>query len=127
MEKVKESMFQFKNVRIMDIKFNRIDELIEGEYEINISRNVEITNLLNTESDLIKKVTLELRIESKVFKLDAKICGDFRSDVTDETQNSFLFEQNAPTLLLSYLRPIISVITSQAQMNYDLPFLDFIK
>lgn len=54
-----------------------------------------------------------------VFKLDVKIPGiDFDN----------LLQINAPTLLLSYARPIISSITAQAGMKpLNLPFFNFIK
>lgn len=37
-----------------------------------------------------------------------------------------LLNQNAPSLLLGYLRPIISQITAASPYNaYNLPFIDF--
>lgn len=125
MEKVKESAFQFRDIRIMELKFDREDDIGDGEYKISISRNVGISNLVETNTEIVKKVTLEMRIESDVFNISAKISGDFKSKGIEKEETKFLFEQNAPSLLLSYLRPVISVITSQAQIDYEIPFLNF--
>ena len=58
-------------------------------------------------------------IVSAHFKLEEKIEGtDFDS----------LLQINAPTFLLSYARPIVSLITVQAGMKpLNLPFLNFTK
>ena len=53
------------------------------------------------------------------FKLDGEIQG---------ISFDKLLEINAPTVLLSYARPIISLITTQAGMKpLNLPFLNFTK
>lgn len=131
MENINLSPFQYKDIFISNFEVNVSDEIEGGEYNINISREVEIVDISDSdENTLTKKVFLKLRIEdeeAKIFKIKATINGLFRIDKEFSDQSDLLFEENAPTLLMSYLRPIISVVTSQSKIRYDLPYLNFIR
>ena len=49
----------------------------------------------------------------------------WNSELEDSKVNSFL-NQNAPALLLSYARPIISMITNASRFPaYNIPFINF--
>lgn len=50
----------------------------------------------------------------------------WNAEKIDEQHREKLLKQNAPALLLSYLRPTISVITAASPFNaYDIPFMNF--
>ena len=61
------------------------------------------------------------------FELNITIQGKFSwDDEFDDKTVEELLNVNAPALLLSYLRPIVSNITLNGMGNsYDIPFIDF--
>lgn len=127
---VKKSPFEFKNIKVTRFYFEIKEDYEDIEYSINIERSVKI---LEIKTDLDKKVferkvSLELIIsdlEESPMVIQALISGEFRIENVTQEEATKLFEENAPSLLLSYLRPIISVATSKSSISYEIPFLDF--
>ena len=63
---------------------------------------------------------------SNVVGLEIKLASEFSWQDLAENKIDVLLRQNAPALLLSYARPIISSITSASKFpTYNIPFLDF--
>lgn len=65
--------------------------------------------------------------DSTPFLIKAEESAHFRwkTNAYSEKQEKVLLNQNAPTLLLSYLRPIIANITLQSSYPaYNLPYID---
>lgn len=127
------SGFQFTNPVITDLKFETnknfilesvSDTELYNDLKININKNNEKPEAL---------VELNIFIEPSEankdwpFKINMVIVSLFSWDNTydDELLNSLL-SINAPALLLSYARPIISYITNNSRFPvYNLPFYNF--
>lgn len=66
--------------------------------------------------------------EHTPFVLNIEMQANFKwIDEFSKSEVSTLLNQNAPALLLSYMRPIISEITSYGFNSFMLPFIDFSK
>lgn len=63
------------------------------------------------------------------FEIEARELAIFKWEKDYEESNiNILLSQNAPALLLSYLRPIIANVTSASQFSaYNIPFINFKK
>lgn len=62
------------------------------------------------------------------FSLEIEMQSDFYlKESLPEKEVKILLQQNAPSLLLSYMRPIVSEITGYGFQSFKLPFLDFTK
>lgn len=129
MEKVKESPFQFGNINIIAIDFKCKNMLDKGDHEISIKREVKLfeidNDIENNKFENKVVLTLEISTENKEALVSASIQGDFKIEGVDNARAKILFQQNAPALLLSYLRPILSVILQKSYFPVDIPFLDF--
>ena len=70
----------------------------------------------------------EKKDDSSPFFIEAEEAALFRwnPEKVDAEHSEKLLKQNAPALLLSYLRPTISLITSASPYAaYDIPFMNF--
>ncbi len=77
-------------------------------------------------------VSLNLKIgsheETQPFYLEIEFIAQFTNESGDEILYKRMVEQNGPALLLSYARPVVSLITGQSGMPpFYLPFMNFIK
>lgn len=62
------------------------------------------------------------------FSLESEMQSDFYlKESLPEKEVKILLQQNAPSLLLAYMRPIVSAITGYSFQSFKLPFLDFTK
>ena len=95
------------------------------------TRNVAISILdENTDNEALVSLNIVIGEKSKSFPFYLSItmsaqfvCDKNKSEIFHE-----LLETNAPALLLSYARPIVSVITSQSGFpTLNLPFMNFKK
>lgn len=94
---------------------------VENEFEIDVSRKENYNEAMVT-------LGLSIRgVDATLFTLNAKMTSIFswgNEDFTEEEIN-FLLTKNAPSLLLSYLRPIIATVTNASPYPvYNLPFVD---
>ena len=103
--------------------------LDKGDHEIIIKREVKLyeidNDIENNKFENKVVLTLEISTENKEALVSASIQGDFKIEGVDNSRAKILFQQNAPALLLSYLRPILSVILQKSYFPVDIPFLDF--
>ncbi|MCI9615421.1 MAG: protein-export chaperone SecB [Dorea sp.] len=127
------SDFKFSTPKLIKLDFEINDGYEDNKKILTDNLNVSLNCHVDKEDEESASVSLEIRAGERgsefpffihlvigaVFKLDVKIPGiDFDN----------LLQINAPTLLLSYARPIISSITAQAGMKpLNLPFFNFIK
>lgn len=80
-------------------------------------------------------VALEVSIraedaENSPFEIDAEMAAQFIwiGEHIPEADLEKLLKQNAPALLLGYLRPIVASTTMQAGLPpYHIPFMNFVK
>lgn len=126
-----ESAFQFSNPSLTKMEFC-INEDFENsrDKEVKIAVNMGI-QIDRSSTDSNARVSLTLEIGKKdsadPFYVCATEMAEFRwSDALNNEMVEKLLNQNAPSLLLGYLRPIISQITAASPYNaYNLPFIDF--
>lgn len=125
---MEESKFQFKNPELIKLSFDINDNFDEKTFDgIAISSN---TTIKQSDSENIANVTLSLNIgddnNASPFRINIVMESDFLWSTTfddDTVQN--LLRTNAPSFLLSYMRPLIASITSNSKYPaFNLPFID---
>ena len=128
-----ESDFQFTRPTLVHFELN-----INENFNVQQDKKIELTNLIRVSIRKHKDckeatVDLELKIGEKSddypFYIYAIERANFRwGEYFDDDTIERLLNQNAPSLLLSYLRPIVAQITYASQYaGYDVPFMDFTK
>ena len=118
-----ESAFQFSNPSLTKMEFCINEDFENGrDKEVKMAVNMGI-QIDRSKVDNSAKVSLTLEIGKK----GATEMAEFRwPDSLNMGMIEKLLNQNAPSLLLGYLRPIISQITAASPYNaYNLPFIDF--
>lgn len=130
---MKISKFQFSNPNLLDVVFHVNEEFNEKNYKMEINTSVDVER--ETEkNEAFVTVTLSLGnkknapffisiTEQALFKW-----GKPDDPIVDEANESLkkLLKQNAPALLIGYIRPMIAFITSNSPYpSYHLPFVDF--
>ena len=124
------SNFKFSNPKLIKLNFEINDNTFNTSDD---TIDVAINNSINKKGE--NEAIVELRIsigENSIefpFFIDLIIGEQFNLDKEiSGTTFDKLLEINAPTVLLSYARPIISLVTAQAGMKpLNLPFLNFTK
>lgn len=127
---MRKSNFQFINPYLVECEY-RINEEFTGEEE-----NVEMHNEFNidvqqhqSENRAIVKLRLRTNYNEpeKPFQIGVTVASEFEwEDGVDEKTLKIFLNQNAPALLLGYMRPIVANITNSSQFAaYNLPFLNF--
>ena len=126
-----ESAFQFSNPSLTKMEFC-INEDFENSWdkEVKIAVNMGIQiDRSSTDNNARVSLTLEIgkKDSSDPFYVCATEMAEFRwPESLNLEMVEKLLNQNAPSLLLGYLRPIISQITAASPYNaYNLPFIDF--
>ena len=125
-----ESKFQFSNPVLLQLTF-KINENFKSKGETKISMEIE------------RKEERDQNVPEALVRLCVRIGGDsdevpfyvyaeeaakFRWDdrAYKEDDIKKLLSQNAPALLLAYLRPIIANVTGTSPFNgYNIPFINF--
>lgn len=126
------SKFKFTNPKLVRLNFQINNDYTENEdfnSEIDISISHDISK--TSENEAIVELNIEIGELSNQFPffINLVIGAKFKLDaVIEGTDFDKLLEVNAPALLLSYSRPIISSVTNQAGMKpLNLPFINFIN
>jgi preprotein translocase subunit SecB len=103
----------------------------EKEENINLDIHSEISVGPGTDENssvVILKITIGSDDNSAPFYIYAEEGAAFRWDAEkiNDSQSEKLLRQNAPALLLSYLRPTIAMITAASPFpSYNIPFMNF--
>ena len=135
---MKESYFQLVGKpQITKIKLDvNKDYIFEKEVTLEIDNNILVQKSADEqekESIVVLKVGVFTSKELSVvpFKLDIEIQGCFAwDDVLDKdtVRLEAMLRQNAPAVLFSYLRPIVTLMTVEANMPpLVLPLMNFIE
>ena len=135
---MKESNFQLVGKpQITKIKLDvNKDYIFEKEVTLEIDNNILVQKSADEqekESIVVLKVRVFTSKELSVvpFKLDIEIQGCFAWDGVldnDTAQLESMLRQNAPAVLFSYLRPIVTLMTVEANMPpLVLPLMNFIE
>lgn len=128
---MKKSAFQFKNPILTQLEFGINKEFLnqsneEQQISVNIDVQVDRKNDVN-EAEVSLKFKLGDKDNSNPFYIIATEKAEFRweAELKDEAVDQLL-NQNAPSLLISYLRPIIVQITAASQYDaFNIPFINF--
>ena len=126
------SSFQFSNPSLLNISYKINDGFSKEEEEnINLDIHSEISigpGPDDNSSIVILKITIGSDDNSAPFYIYAEEGAAFRweADRINDSQIEKLLRQNAPALLLSYLRPTIAMITAASPFpSYNIPFMNF--
>lgn len=126
---MKPSKFQFLNPYLKEVHFvvNPDFNTDDGEIEMQNSFHVQVKRSENdNRANVELGLDMNLNNEKTPFKLQIRVASDFKwEDLDDKTVDAML-EQNAPALLLGYMRPIVANITNSSNFPaYNLPFINF--
>ena len=130
MDKSKSPGIRFNQVVLKKSRFERKDMIEEGTPNINV--NFNINNRLNKEkAKLFTEFTITLgENDDSPFYLDVSMIGVFSVDNSKKNMDLKEFsENNAPALVLPYLREYISNTTMRAGLKapFILPPINVIK
>lgn len=123
---MKTSIFKFSDPKLIEISFDINETFNKDNFEgFNIKNSVDKEiNDNSTEGIVSLKLTIGERNSSYPFYIE--ICNRAIFKCDDSNMFDKLIDTNAPALLLSYLRPIVSLLTSQAGFpSFNLPFINF--
>ena len=124
------SNFQFTSPVLTNLDF-KINESFNEDNEIKISVRVETNVSKNTSKpEAIVRVNVLIGSSdvSMPFYLKADEMANFFWDEGEYTDVEVdkLLTQNAPALLIGYLRPIVASVTNSSPTKaYDIPFISF--
>lgn len=121
------SDFRFENPRLVSIEFNLNKEALSNK-KYSISQNISIKKTKGVNSAFVQ---LEYSCGDKAgqpFFIRAVMEAKFLwENIADDKIDDFL-DVNAPSLLISYLRPIVSSVTTCAGITpFSIPFMNFSK
>lgn len=123
---MKESFFQFSDPQLINLEFI-INEGFDEDLFSGFSIKSEVHNGIieeNKEALVSLKLSIGDKSEKSPFHILIVMSANFTCDKKDFFDR--LLKTNAPALLLSYARPIISLITAQAGYpSFNLPFMNF--
>ena len=127
---MKESVFQFTNPALTQMEF-LINDGFDSEkksVKMRVTLNVNILPDNNNNNAKVS-LTCELGEQNKESPFWLKVVEQanfkWNKDINETTKKKLL-NQNAPALLLLYLRPIVSQITASSMYGaYNIPFCDF--
>lgn len=128
---MKQSAFQFIQPYLTHLEFSLTDKFSPQKDKVLLNTSISIIKC-NKKSEE-HKIDVVLGVEiggdepSNPFHIRAAMQGTFKWDETVDNETlEKLLSQNAPSVLLSYLRPIIANITNASPLPaYNMPFLNF--
>lgn len=127
-----ESVFQFTNPALLELDFKVNDEFDNGKKK-QIKINLKVETKVSREDDaqdafVALCVTIGEETKKFPFYVYAVEGAKFKweKEKYSEEEVDRLLNQNAPALLLSYLRPTIATITGASLYGaYNIPFMNF--
>lgn len=133
---MKQSQFKFSNPYLEAFKFIENEEFKEEDFkglkvdnEV-IQKNISYDNNLGEHSALVELfITIGSVDSDSPFYIKSKMVSEFTYKGAFEDIDEFnkYLKVNAPALLLSYSRPIISLVTSQTKFpTLNIPFMNFV-
>ena len=121
------SNFQYTTPQIT--KFQYIfTELSDGKWEINIKHQKVIEKISDNEAKVILDMIIGSDSSPAPFEIIFSVEAKFRWKELDIITVSTLLSQTAPSLLIGYARPIVSMFTNSSGIPpFNIPMLDFTK
>lgn len=126
-----ESVFQFSNPMLLKLDFALNDEFVgDGRTEIKVKLGIEtrISREEDNSAVVVLCVTVGGKSQEDPFSIYAEEGARFgwKEGAYEDEALDRLLKQNAPALLLSYLRPMIANVTASSHYSaYDIPFMNF--
>lgn len=134
---VSESEFQFNNPAVTALDFEINDdfnpEAFEGFDDIEITRRIRMSE--GEEQEAIVSIVYDLGQENEAspFKIHIRMESNFtwtksmnKLDKNGDKQIDAFLKYNAPSLIMSYMRPVIANVTNFSKFPaYNIPFMDF--
>ena len=124
------SKFQFSNPELEKVDFlvnrNFNEEKCDG---IEMKSNTEVEILGNNEAYVALTINIGNATEMQPFNICVRMGANFRwEEALDEKKTKQLLNINAPAALLSYIRPLVAVMTNSSKYPVlNIPFIDFTK
>lgn len=135
---MKESVFQLigkPRISKFEFQLNR-EYKFSGEIKLELSNNIQISKGIDEHANQAM-VRLNLGIfetcnfNDSPFKIHTEIEGNFKWDEDSEKDQdslNIMLKQNAPAILYSYIRPIITMMTVEANLPpLVIPLMNFQK
>lgn len=123
------SKFQFSNPVLSRIEFSFNKEFaLKKEDEITMKMEFSVQTEEKSSNEARVSLVCELGDKSSQspFWLLAEEEAFFKWEFLDVVLADKLLKQNAPSLLLSYLRPIVTQVTQASPCGaYNIPFMNF--
>lgn len=129
---MKPSDFQFKNPYLEELSFEENKDFDIKTSKVQIDNKFTVfTNKEKEENEALVSLLLEVNMgaEAAPFKLRIKMTAEFtwNKNIDSKLADSLL-QQNAPALLLGYMRPIVAAVTNSSKYPvYNLPFMNFVE
>lgn len=126
---MKNSGFQFKAPKLIDIQF-KVNKGFKNEKEepvdIKLNGKVNIKKLENSEAIVELTLFIGTEDDTSPFYICATEGAVFRWEDYVGERAEKLLEQNAPAILLGYLRPVIAMLTAASPFEtYNIPLINF--
>ena len=122
------SKFQFSNPELEKVDFlvnqNFNEEKCDG---IEMKSNTEVEILGSNEAYVALTINIGNATEMQPFNICVRMAANFRwEECIDEKKSKQLLNINAPAVLLSYIRPLVAVMTNSSKYPVlNIPFIDF--
>lgn len=126
---MKKSKFQFLNPYLEELNFvaNPDFDADTSKIEMQNSFNIQIKRVANeNRANVGLELETNLENEEAPFRLRIKVSSEFKWEDLDEETVESMLGQNAPAVLLSYMRPMVANITNLSSFPvYNIPFINF--
>ena len=131
---MQKSNFKFKNPKLTKLEFKvnqDYDNNSKSMLTLDIKDDIIVKRIDETSALVILKLQIfrEEDFKDVPFIISIEMQGDFSwsSDMDKEVVNALL-KQNAPAVLLSYMRPYITTVTTgSGYAPLILPFMNFVE
>ncbi len=126
MKKITPSGFQFKNPNVKRLLFQVNENFDETKYEsLDVSYEVRVSEKTDSAATVELQIKVGEQTEKTPFYVEIIIFSEFRW--TDDIAGNvdLYLKRNATIALMSYARPIIAHVTTDAGFRaFNLPFVD---
>ena len=122
------SKFQFSNPELEKIEFSVNQDFDEEKCDgIQMQSNIDVKFLGDSEARVQFTLTIGNVTDTQPFYICVKMSANFMwEEAVGEEKAKQLLNINAPAVLLSYIRPIVSSMTNSSRYpTLNIPFIDF--
>jgi len=125
---MKESQFQFTDPKLEEVKFI-VNETFDNEkfQGISLESNTTVRDLESRKSYVALTLYVGGEDENQPFNIMVRMSAIFTwSEYIEDDRVKLLLRTNAPAALLSYIRPLVTIMTaSSGYPSLNIPFINF--